>query len=304
MSLTPFGRHRRKAPAASAPRVWRLAGGTILLGAVSVLVLAPSARADRWAPHLTILSTWNDNAPNANAASDQIGALQAMAEVAAGERFGLGRDDSLHLTLRAGGEWWPRFSRLSQGTAGARFEWRHKFGLGAFAPVFSVELAADAVAANLGGRNGTSAGVLLGFRQRFDTGWRAGLTQEFAAHAARQAVYDRAGAETAIEVDRDVGELTRLNFRAGYRDGDILSHGTPPRPDLMALAPNRLTVETFGRSMVAYSIEARTVAIKAGLTRAIAANSALVGSYEWRETSRSPFRYVNHLVSLALVHQF
>lgn len=277
-------------------------------GAVTLLLLAlggsTAARAQDWAPNLTVLGTWNSNATNANAPSDRIGALLTSADLIASNRYGLGRDDSVHVTLHAGTEWWPRFNSLLLASGGARLEWRHKFGLGALAPVFSVEGSADAVAAKEAGRRGTASSVLVSLRKRFNDTWRATLLQEYAQHAAQFAVYDRTGVETALEIDHDVTEVARLTFRASYRDGDVLSYGTPPRPDLVSVAPNRRPVTTFGSPMVAYSIDARTVGLKLALTRAIDEDSAFIVGYEWRDTSRTPLRYVNHLVSLSLISQY
>lgn len=276
-----------------------------LLPLALVCLATPAASAaDDWAPNLTVSGTWNSNVTNANAPGDRLGAFLTSADLVAGTRYGIGRDDSMHLTLHGNTEWWPRFNDLLTAAGGARVEWRHKFGLGALAPVFSVEGLVDAVTAKESGRRGTSSGVLLSLRKRFNDLWRGTLSQEFARHDARFAVYDRVGAETAFELDREMSDVARLSVRASYREGDVLSYGTPPRPDLVAVAPRRRPVATFGSPRVAYSIDARTVGLRAALTRAIDEDSAVIFSYEWRETSRTPLRYLNQLISVALVHQY
>ena len=275
-----------------------------LVAAAWFFAPAFSARADNWAPNLTMTATWQDNATNANAASDRIGALQTGADFLASQRYGVGRDDSFFLTAHLGAEWWPRFDGLTTGLAGARVEWRHTFGLGAYAPVFSVEAAGDAVAARESGRRGTATGVTAALRQRLTDEWRATLIQEFSQFYAQGAVFDRSAGTTALEIDRDLTDVTRLTFRASYRDGDIVSYGRPPRPDLVGLASHRLAVDTFGDSRVAYSIAAHTVGLKAGVTHALDQNSALLFSFEMLTTNRGSLSYVNHLVSLVLVHQY
>lgn len=279
------------------------ASARFLVAALIALVVS-GVRAEGWAPSLMLTAAWHDNVSNANASADRVGALQTGAVLLFSERYSIARDDSLHVSARFAGDWWERYRGLNGAAAGVRVEWQHKFGLGALAPVVSIELAADAVAANETGRRGTGKGVTLALRKRFNDLWRVALTQEFARHDARQAVFDRAGAETALEVGRDITEFTRLALRVNYRSGDVLSYGTPPRPDLVALAPNRADVETFGRPMVAYSIGARTVGARASYISALNEQSAVILAYEWRDTERSPFHYVNHLVSLALSHQF
>jgi len=276
----------------------------VKLRCLLLLLAAAVARADQWAPNLTLATAWNGNASNANRADDRIGALEVAADVVANERYSLGRLDAAHLGYHASAEWWPRFGGLFTAAAGGRVDWQHKFGLGALAPVFSVELAGDVIAAQESGRAGSSAGVTFALRKRFDNRWRASLTEELAETYARAAVFDRGGAQTTAQVGYELNESSRLTFDAFYRDGDVVSYATPPRPDIVAIAPNRMPVTTFGRAMVAYSVRAETLGTKIAYIRALTQESALVVSYEVRRTERDPLRYVNQLVSLALVRQF
>jgi hypothetical protein len=266
--------------------------------------LVLSSRADDWAPNLTVTGTWNSNATNANRGSDQIDTLILKGDVLASQRYGVGRDDSLHLGLHGGGEWFPRYNGLTTGNIGARGEWRHKFGMGPLVPVFSAELAADAVAAKETGRRGTAVGATLAVRKRFNDLYRGTISYEASRQDARYAVYDRTGHEGTIELDRELNERTRLTLTGRYRKGDVVSYATPPRPDLVSIAPNRLNVDSFGRPMVVYSVDASTWSGRVALTRALDENAAVIAAYEFRDTQRSPLRYANHLVSIALVHQF
>lgn len=284
------------------PAVSRTAG--LLLLTCVALVATPAAQADEWAPNFTGTFTWQDNASNANLASDKVGALQTEWDILASERYSLGRDDSFHPAIHVGAEWWPKFRGLNRYMGGARFEWRHKFGLGPLATTIFAEAGGDFVAAQETGRRGTSAFLAFGVRKRFNDLWQASLTQEYSQHNARYAVFDRRGGETKLEIGRDLTDVARITLSLRYRDGDVLSYGTPPRPDLVDLAPNRLDVDTFDRPMVAYSVDARTLGAKAAVVRALDENSAVILGYEYRKTERSPLRYVNHLVSLALVYQF
>jgi hypothetical protein len=276
-------------------------------GATSVLALlfaASVARADHWEPNATITATWQDNATNANRAIDKIAAFQTTADIIGNERYSLTRDDAAHLGFHAAGEWWPRYKDLMTGALGVRADWEHKFGLGALAPVFSVELAGDLVAAKETGRRGTSTGVSVALRKRFNDLWKASFTVDFNQMYARDAVYDRQGTQGTLEVGRDLTEVSRLTLAVFQRSGDIVSYATPPRPDIVPLAPNRLTTETFRHSLVAYSVDAKTIGAKISYIHALDESSAIVAAYECRKTDRDVLRYVNQLVSLALVHQF
>ncbi|MDO8542900.1 MAG: hypothetical protein Q7S40_20855 [Opitutaceae bacterium] len=283
------------------PRLWPQ---LVRLIALAYAAIPAGIQAQDWAPNLTLTSTWHDNATNAKPAADQISALQFEADMVASKRFSVGRDDSLHPTAHFAGEWWPRFNGLNRAAAGARLEWRHKFGLGALAPVFSIEGGANVVAARESERRGTSTVLLATIRKRINHALRFALTQEFSDYNARAAVFDRQGAETAVEVGRDVTTSSRVTLRFSYRDGDVLSHATPPRPDLVALAPNRVSIGTFGRELTAYSIEARTFGARLGVVHAVDTDTALMAVYEVRQTRREPLRYLNQLVSVAIVHQF
>jgi hypothetical protein len=279
-------------------RVWSATAAIVLF------LLPVAARAAPGRPHLDVTATWHDNASNANRPGDQIDAVETRADLTFFHRVGLARNDSLHLTAHAGGSWWPRFSALHQHTLGGRADWQHKFGLGPQAPIIGVELSAAAALARDRDRRGTSTAALFSLRKRFAEVWRATLTQDFARHDARSVVYDRAGSETAVIVDRSLGEAWHFAIRGSYRDGDVLSHGTPPRPDLVALASNRIPVTTFGRAMVAYSIEACSMETGITLTRALGPQSSARVGYGHRETSRSHLRYGNNFVSAGFAHQF
>jgi hypothetical protein len=276
-----------------------------MAGALLASLLLPwSSRADPWRPHLGVDVTWHDNASNANRSADRFDAVETRAEVTFSHRLGLARNDSLHLVVHAGTDWWSRFSALQQHRLGGRAEWQHKFGLGAQAPVLGVEISAASVLANDRNRQGTASGALVTLRKRFGATWRAALTQDFTRHDARFIVYDRRGAETALTVDRPLGEAWHLAVRGSYRDGDVVSHGTPPRPDLVALAPNRTPVMTFGRAMVAYSIDAHSVETAATLSRILGPRSSLRLTITHRATRRTPLRYVNNFVTAGVGHQF
>ena len=268
------------------------------------LASAVAARADNWAPNLTTTATWHQNASNADASADEISALALQADLLSAQRYPFGRTDALHLTAHLGGEWWPRFRGLTQGAVGGRAEWRHVFGTGPLAPSVSIEGSADAIAARETGRRGVATGVTLLARKRLDPRTRLSAWHEVSWLEARHATYDRAASETTLALDRDLNELSRLTFSVRLRDGDIVTHGTPPRADLEALAPHQLDVDTFGRPMRAYRVDARTWSGRLAYTRALNEDAALVASAEWRTTERASLRFGNLLVALAIVHQY
>lgn len=278
--------------------------GIAFLLAASVSALAAAEPAG-WAPNVTATALWNSNVTNANRSPDIIGAFQLRADVDAfSRRVPLGHDDSLTVGVDAGVEAWPRFDGLDRAALGPRLAWRHKFGLGALAPVFSVEAAAEGVAARESDRSGWAGRIKVGWRRRFETGTQLALSYEQARHDAHGAVFDRAGGEAAVEVSHELNETWRLALAARWREGDVLSYATPPRPDLVAIARVRTLVDTFGAPRVAYSVSARTLGGSVGFIRDLDERSSLALGYEARTTERDSLRYVNHLVSAAYTRQF
>lgn len=249
-------------------------------------------------------ATWNSNATNANAGADRIAALMVSADFATSTRYSLAAADALLPELHVAVEAWPRFDDLDEIAAGSRARWQHKFGLGPFAPVFFIDAGADAIGAHDNRRTGFRGSAAAGWRKRLTELTTLSGTLEASHRHAREAAYDRDGTQANLEVIHTLTDTVRLNLSGFWRNGDVLSHATPPRPDLVTLAPDRLTVDTFGRRFVAYSIRAQTLGGRILLGRALSEKSEITLAYEYRDTERSGFRYVNQLVSLGLVHQF
>ncbi len=272
---------------------------------LAVLLLAPLlACAAGWAPTLTTTATWQSNASNADRASDIIGALQLRVDAASTHRFSLGRDDSLFLGARLEAEASPRFESLNRAALGPTLTYAHKFGLGPFAPIISVELASTGVAAHDARRSGLAGSAALAWRQRLDESTRFSLTYERARHDARATLFDRTGEEGSLGVSRELTPEWSLHATVRYRRGDVLAYATPPRTDLVALAKIRELNNTFGRPFVAYSLDAHTLGGALALTRTLDPATTLTLGYEYRDTTRQPVRYVNHLVSVAVTRQF
>ena len=268
-------------------------------------VLSPSAHAaDNWAPNLTVAGTWDSNATNADVTADQIDSLRLDASLLASQRYPFGRDDALLATGRFGAEWWPRYRSLLSGSAGGRLEWRHQFGSDPLAPVIALEGAADIFKVKQPAYSGVATGATLSVSKRFNEHTRGTFAHEVSWFNARYGVFDRGASETSLKLDRDVNKLTRLTFAARFRDGDIVSYASGDRPDLVALAPQNVLIDTFTRLMTAHRIDARTWSARAALARALDDDSAVVVAYEWRDTKRDTLRFSNHLVSVSLVHQF
>lgn len=281
-------------------RRWASSGAALIVGAL----LSVSGRAEDWAPNLTTGVTWESNATNADASTDQIDSLRLNGDLLASQKYPFGRDDAVHATVHFGGEWWPRYNGLTSGAAGGRLEWRHQFGTDPLAPSVSVEGYADGVVAKDTGRRGALFGAAFSARKRFDNATRGTFSHEVSWFDARYATYDRGASETALEVERDLNSVTRFTLRGAFRDGDIVSYASGPRTDLVALAPDRLDTDVFGRALTAHRVDARTWSARGAFIRALDERSAVIVAYEWRKSARTPLRVTNHLISVSLVYQF
>lgn len=283
----------------SRSRLARVAG---LIGLASLSVVI--ARADDWDPNLTVHATWHDNASNAESSADQIDSLALGADILSWQRYKIGPQDAVQLTGHFAGEWWPRYEDLLSGAIGARAAWLHTFGTGKLAPIASAEIGGDLFESRESGRRGTSAALTLALRKRFSDQWRGAVTQQFDRRYARADVFDQAAAETTIELSYDFTDVARLTFNASYRDGDVLTYSGNPRGEVAAIASAQRELDTFGRPMTAYSVDARTWGAKASIVRALDESSAIIASYAWSSTEGKPVQFMNQRLSIAIVTQF
>jgi hypothetical protein len=281
----------------------RSAIASAALGIVLWGALTAGARAANWAPNLTTSATWDSNASQARSSSVQIDGLEIQADVLASESVALGPQDALHGTAHLNATWWPRFERLNTAAAGARGEWRHRFGPGPFASELGIGIGGDAIAARDPGRRGTSGALLFRFDKHLTDVARLTLRQAFTRDYARAEVYDGKAAQTTLELARELTDLARLVLGVDWRKGDLASH-SQPRSDFDDVARTSAEVNTFRTPLIAYAVNARTISGRAAIIRALDAASALIVAYEYRDTSGGPVRFQNHRASLALVHQF
>ena len=262
-----------------------------------------SVASAHWDSQLTTRALWNSNVSNSDRSADVIGALQFNADAVASRRIPLGTHDAIWAGAGLAAEATPRFDDLGRAAIGPRLTWQHKFGLGAFVPIFGLELTADAVAARDAARAGLAGSAALFCQQRLTPSTRVALTYNLARHAAREALFDRTGGEISGEITHDFDERWRLTGSLSLRQGDVLSYAVPPRADLVPLAKIRQPVSTFGSPRIAYSLAAQS--LEGGVALAHRWKSAsVVFSYHYRETERHPLRYLNHLVSVTWMHQF
>lgn len=276
----------------------------LFLLSVSLAGLASLRTRAALAGAATLTAAWDDNINNASRSPDRIAAPQFRGGFTATQRHSLGSDWALLPGVALSAEACPHYDGLDFIAAGPRFALQRKLGLGAFAPVLRLELGADVMAARESARSGFAGTTTLRFSQRFSEETRAEVSAELARLDARGAVFARTGRTLAAALDHDLDERWRVSLRLAWRDGDVVSYATPPRPDLRLSSRALTTIDTFDRPFIAYRLNAHTLSYGFALSPALGERTALTLACELRETERPGERYVNHLVSLALTRQF
>lgn len=269
-----------------------------------VVGLAPLHAAPAWQPSLAATATWNDNASNAERASDEIGALQLRADASARARHALPDGMALVYGASVSAEWWPRFNDLDEIAAGPQIELQRKFGLGPLAPIVALGGNARLVGAQDSDRAGIEGDVRLEFRKRLSDFVRVGVSGELSRHSANASVFSRTGRALAASLDYDLDDVWRLSISAQWRDGDVVSYATPPRPDLVAIARVRQASTAFSRPMIVYAIRAHSLEPTASLSRALDEETSLTVSVGVRDVRAGEFSYVSRFVSFGLGRRF
>lgn len=260
--------------------------------------------AEDWAPNLTFGATWHDNATNAEATADQIDSLHLGADAIASEDYPLGSSDKLRLSGVFSGEWWPKYERLAFASFGGRAGWHHTFGTGPLAPVLSAEVGGGWLEGRETGRRGALASLSVALRKRLDDRWRVALIQQFDHQYASAAVFDREVAETSVEIGRDLNPTTRVTLQALYRTGETLTFSSTPRGEVEAIARASRELATFDRPMIGYAVDGRTWGARVAFVRALDDSSAIIASYAWETTERSPVQFMNQRLAISVVTQF
>jgi hypothetical protein len=193
---------------------------------------------------------------------------------------------------------------LLEGVGGPTVALQYKGGPGPQVPTFTLRATGTVSAAHESARAGPEGSLSFIYGQRLDPATRLSAGVTATRLDARGAVFARNGVEGFVAGTRDFDANWSGQLSASWRQGDVLSYATPPRPDLLDLARVRTTSTTFAEPRIAYSLEAHTVGAAASLSRTLDEATSLNLGVEWRETTRAPLLYVNRLVSLGVTRQF
>lgn len=270
-------------------------------------------------PFLTsgsLTATWHDNLTQAVAGVEHLAATQFAASLAAEHCHTLNRDDALLLGAAINAEAWSRYTGLDRATLGGQLGWRHRFGLGAYAPTLRLDLATAVVVARESARTGNQSTATLRASRRFSPETRLDLAADYGRQTARDTVLGQQRGSLSAEVAYDPNPQWRWRGRVRWANGDVLVyhpvtwtpwgwqhlHGYGAGYNYYAFPTS--IVRTFGPPHHAHRVFAHTWSYSLGVSPAIGPRTALTFQIERAETAYDAISYINHALTLGVAHQF
>jgi hypothetical protein len=263
------------------------------------------------------LTTWAENISRSAIPSDWTDALRQEARVTASQLEPLATGLSLIAEADASFVTVPRFLRNTACDAGATVQLRKKFGLGAFAPVLTTEVALQRHDARIAGDDGWLASGALRFSQRFTETWRASLTGDWQQHYASHATFDTRHHRVLGTLTWDLTDRWQLTYGRGSLWGDFIANaswGVWGRALAGLLSPtiaayyNTISWEvtdSYGPGWVSYRVTGRSDFWWLELAPALGPNTSLPLRYESTYTvNRVGVHYRQDLWTLGLLHRF
>ena len=262
-------------------------------------------------------TTWAENIARAASTTNSIGSLRHEARFTASVLTPLATGVNVIAEADAGYESVPRYPRNTAFTAGARTQLRWKFGLGAYVPVLSTEVALAHRDARLPGDTGWLATAALRLSQRFTDSWRASLTGDWSQHDAAHAPFDVRAHRVLGSLTYDLNATWQLTYGRGSLFGDFTVHASRAgwaRALAGQITPaiaqyyNTVAYETtdaYGPGWVTYRVTGRSDFWWLELAPALGRNTSLPLRYERTSTvNRIGVHYRQDLWTLGLLHRF
>ena len=253
-----------------------------------------AARAD-WIRDFSLGGSYNDNISNSQRSADVRSACGYAAAARVGKFSQLSEALRFTFTLDLAAQLWTEYADLSNFETGCTAALRWRFGLGAMAPFLRAEVSAHYATFGQDLQDGGRyrGAITLGKRLTERLEVQAAFLLDSAQ--AESQVFDQKGIGFALRAAFDLTGRTQLTLDYTYRHGDVISYAVPPRPDIVALANDRVAVGIFGRPYVAYNIDATTQGFALGLNQALTGTLGCSLRYERWETSRSFLQYTNNV---------
>ena len=277
------------------------------------LLVARRVAADGPYASASAVGVWQDNVTNATAGDGVLGAFTLESEGNLTWLRAVDFSTILSSGVGATADICTTFSGLDSASAGPRIEVMHKFGVGPFAPSFSLGLEADAVLFSDTYRSNVDAAAVARYSQRFSDSVQLVVDGRFCGYGANSSVFSGRYVHLGATLNWDVDDTWRLFATGNWRDGDVVAEYAAEKSPIYGWVPidpggyyytgPRLLVRTFSEPFVAYRADAPTLSWGVGVSPAIGAHTSVVAQFTRCRTSAYD-AYVNDLVSVGLVHHF
>ena len=250
---------------------------------------------------------YDDNIGNAGSSSEEEAAGFASATLNADFLTGLSNKASLLLRGSFSGEGYSRFSRLSNGKAGAmlRLSWRPDGGFYVPTVGFSTSAAYRKFGSRLRDSGEYRASLFLD--EQITTSISTRLTAQASRRVAAGKVFDLSGSSLALDLDCALGPAFAVYGGYQFHYGDQVSTGSPT-PARLAAAEAMAPDDAFGGSAAnrfAYRMPAHTQIATLGFNYALSHRYALDAQFQAVQ-SKAGFgnRYGHAITVVSLLARF
>lgn len=211
----------------------------------------------------------------------------------------------------------PRYRSLDAFTAGFSGEARQKFGLGAFAPVVSLDAGLRGRAARLDEDAGWTATAALRVSKRITESFRTSVAGDWQQHHARRSIFDTRHHRVFGTIAWDLTDRLQISHGNGRLWGDFTANASPgiwARALSGMLGANIADyyntvpwapLDVFGPGWVTYRVRGRVSFWWLEISPAIGRDTSLPLRYESRfSVNKVGVKYRQDLWTLQLLHRF
>jgi hypothetical protein len=287
--------------------------GLFLTTSAALLVLAPAGTAAD-GPYLSLSETgyWDDNVTDATSGDGVMGAFFLDSGASLAWIQSVDFSTLLSTSLATTAEACTTFSRLDNVGLCPCLELRRKLGIGPLAPVLYAGVSGEGIAYVDPERSKIGGDLLLGASQRVGDALQVQVDGRLSAYEARDDVFSGSYASLEATLNWDIDPTWRVKLIGGWRNGDMVADYAAMRvpggwesidPGAENISGPWHYVTTFSAPFVAYRESALTWSYGAGISPAIGRNTSLSLQY-MRLDTQAYDRYLNHVVSVSIVHHF
>lgn len=277
---------------------------SIIIATLLTMSLSP-AQAE-WRLDAETGPLYNSNLSNSDRASDEKDDWAWKANVRLGNGLQLTRDLRLNLAADLRGEVWDRFYPFDRIGVGISAALRYRLGLGRQAPWISLEQRIgydrfqDSIRSGWDESLRLRGGIAISERIALEGAYT------FENFAGPGNFFDLQGHGLNGRVIYDLTSSWQFGLGYSYRDGNVISYAVPPRPDIVALAPERRPIDTFGSNPLytAYRLRGQTHAVSVFAAYGLSKHLSVQLGYEYANTSHASLEYENHLVEARIAFAY